>query len=119
MIQDDLGFNDLEFAWITVRDIDSEKQARVHDLYLRNGTLSVNDVLDDLGRDGIGADGDKHYIYTGTGAIPIDMVEEQAQASIDSQNTPPGGRPTPGGTVSRPKATSSSPSPQRKNAQTQ
>jgi hypothetical protein len=119
VIQDDLGFADLEFAWVSIRDLDIEKQGRVHDIYLRNGTLSINNVLDDLGRDGIGADGDKHFIYTGTGAMPLDMVEEQAKATIAAQKAPPGGRPTPGKTVSRPAATSSSPSPQRPKAQTQ
>jgi hypothetical protein len=118
VIQDDLGFGDLEFEWITVRDIDIEKQARVHDIYLRNGALSVNDVLDDLGRDGIGPEGDAHVIYTGTGAVPLDKVEDVVEAGIKSQ-TAPAGRPTPGKTVSRPKATSSSPSPQRAKPQTQ
>ena len=119
IIQDDLGFPDLEFCWLTARDSDPEKAARVHDIYLRNGTLNINTVRDDLGKPSIGADGEKYYIYTGTGAMPLDRVEDQADASITAQKTPPGARATPGKTVSRPNADSSNPSPQRPKAQTQ
>lgn len=117
IIQDELGFTDLEFVWLTERDIDTEKAARVHDLYLRNGTLTVNQVLDDLGRPGIGPVGDVHYVYVGTGAMPLDRLEDAADAQIEAQETPPGARGTPGKTKSRPAATSSSPSPQRKTPQ--
>ncbi|HYA07497.1 MAG TPA: phage portal protein [Xanthobacteraceae bacterium] len=119
IIQDDLGFSDLEFVWMSIRDIDIEKQARVHDLYLRNGTYSINDVRDDLGMEQIGPEGDGHYVYVGTGAMPVDRLEDQADAQIEAQKTPPGARPTPGKTVSRPAATSSSPSPKRAKEQTQ
>lgn len=120
VIQDELGFTDLEFSWLTERDIDGEKQARIHDFYLRNGTLSVNDVLHDLGKPSIGSDGDGHFIYTGTGAMPLERIDDAADAQIEAAKAPmtqPGGRPTPGGTKSKPAATSSSPSPQRKTPQ--
>lgn len=119
IIQGDLGNSDLEFAWDTDAELDREKLSRVHDIYLRNGTYSVNMVLDELGQERIGPEGDKHFIYTGTGAQPLDMVEDAAEAAIKAQAQPvAGGRPTPGKTDSRPKATSSSPSPERKTAQT-
>lgn len=119
VIQDDMGFPELEFTWITVRDIDIEKQGRVHDQYLRNGTRSINEIRDDLGLKSIGPDGDKHFIYTGTGAMPIDRVEDSADAQIKAATQPPAGRALSSKTVSRPKATSSSPSPERKAPQTQ
>jgi hypothetical protein len=118
VICDDLGFNDLEFAWITERDLDQEKQARIHDLYLKNGTVTINMVLDDIGKPGMGPAGDKHFVYTGTGALPVDKLEDQADAQIESLTAPPG-RPTSTATASKPSATSSSPSPQRKTPQTQ
>lgn len=119
VIQDDLGFSDLEFVWLEIRDIDIEKQARVHDIYLKNGALTINNVRDDLGKPSMGEAGDKHYVYTGTGAVPVDKLEDQADAGIEAQKTPPAGRAVATGTNSRPKATSSSPSPQRPKAQTQ
>lgn len=118
VICDDLGFNDLEFAWITERDLDQEKQARINDILLKNGTKTINEVRDDMGLPSMGAPGDKHFVYTGTGALPVDKLEEQADASIKSM-TQPAGRPTSTATASKPSATSSSPSPQRKTPQTQ
>lgn len=120
IIQDDLGFPDLEFVWNTDAELDREKLGRVHDINLKNGTMTINEVRDEIGLERIGAEGDRHYIYTGTGAQPLDMVEEAARAAIDANKQPiAGGRPTPGKTKSKPAATSSSPSPERKTPQTQ
>jgi len=119
IIQDDLGFSDLEFVWDTDSELDREKLARVHDLYLKNGTMTVNEVRDEVGQESIGPEGDQHLIYTGVGAVPLDTVEEAAEASIEAATAPPAGRPTPGKTKSKPAATSSSPSPERPKAQTQ
>lgn len=51
IIQDDLGFHDLEFAWDTIVDLDPEKQARIHAIYRTAGVLTVDEIRDDLGRD--------------------------------------------------------------------
>lgn len=131
VIREDLGMNDLEFAWITERDLDQEKQARIADILLRNGAKTINEVRDDLGLPTMGPSGDKHYVYVGNGAIPVDTLEEQADASIDqmeasaeaSRQPKPaaggqGAKPTTGKSQ-KPAATSSSPSPQRKTPQTQ
>ena len=122
IIQDDLGLSELEFSWVTVRDIDIEKQSRVHDVQLRNGTKSINEVRDELGMKDMGPEGDKHYVYVGNACIPVDKLEEQAEATIDSINQPPAGpqgaKPKTGNSQ-KPKASSSSPSPQRKTPQTQ
>lgn len=120
IIQDDLGYSDLEFAWITERDLDKEKQARINETYVRNGIKTINEVRGDLGLPDIGPAGDKLYVILGTGAIPVEKLEEQAQALIDAQKEPAGARSTTGKSgESKPKATSSSPSPQRKTPQTQ
>ena len=118
VIQDDLGFNDLEFIWDIGDELDREKLARVHDLYLKNGIMTINEARDEIGMETIGATGDQHLIYTGVGAIPIDLVEKQAKAAIKSQSALPGARSTPGKTKSKPAATSSSPSPARAKDQT-
>jgi HK97 family phage portal protein len=84
IIQDDLGFHDLEFAWDTIIDLDPKKQADIHDVYLKNGTLSINQVLDDLGRDPVNG-GDVPMIYTSTGAVPIDMIRDNAETAAALQ----------------------------------
>jgi len=124
IIQDDIGFPELEFSWVTVRDIDIEKQSRVHDVQLRNGTKSINEIRDELGMKELGPEGDIHYVYTATGAMPVDKLEDQAEAQIDSLEQPPAGatsstKPKSSKDRARPKATSSSPSPQRNKPQTQ
>jgi HK97 family phage portal protein len=82
IIQDDLGFADLEFSWDTLIDLDPKKQADIHDIYLKNGALKVDEVRDDLGLDSVPG-GNKNYVYTTTGPVPLEMAEDNAQADAD------------------------------------
>jgi HK97 family phage portal protein len=84
VIQDDLGFFDLEFAWDTITDLDPKKQAEVHDIYLKNGTLSHNEVRDELGHDGVKG-GEEPMIITANGAVPISMIRDNAETAAALQ----------------------------------
>ena len=44
VIQDDFGFNDLEFAWNDAPTVDALQQAQIDDLALRNGSATVDEV---------------------------------------------------------------------------
>jgi hypothetical protein len=85
VIQDDCGNDDLEWTWDIPKEVDPVVQAKVHDMYLRNGTLSINRVRDDLGEESIPG-GEEPMIYTATGALPISIVLERA---AEPQVTPP------------------------------
>lgn len=73
VIQDDMGFPDLEFAWIEPQDIDPEKQAKIDDIRLRNASATLDEVRDRNGDspypDGLG---EKPMIYTRMGVIPLE-----------------------------------------------
>jgi hypothetical protein len=90
IVQDDLGFPDLEFAWNITPDVDPKVQAEIHDLYLRNGTIVQDEVRDKLGLDPYpGPLGSIPLIYTGTGAVPLaDMLlsrEERAPSQTPKE----------------------------------
>lgn len=84
VIQDDLGFTDLEFAWDTINDLDPLKQAQVDDIMVKNGTKAINEVRDAHGLDPT-TGGDKPMIYTQSGAIPVEMLEKNAQTAAALQ----------------------------------
>ena len=44
MIQDDLGAPGLEFCWNDTPTVDPMVQARIDDLAIRNGSMSINEV---------------------------------------------------------------------------
>jgi hypothetical protein len=75
VIQDDLGFADLEFDWDVPRDIDPKVQAEIEDRALRNGSRTIDEVRDARGEDplpeGLGA---KPLIYTAKGAMLLEHV---------------------------------------------
>lgn len=78
VIQDDFGFNDLEFSWNLAPDLDPAKLATINDISLKNGTMCINEVRESQGREPIPG-GDKHYIYTGNGAIPVERLDDMAE----------------------------------------
>lgn len=65
------GYDDLEFQWQDEEPTDPLEVAQMNDLYIKNGTKSVDEVRQDLGLDGIGM---KNAIYTGQGPILIEDV---------------------------------------------
>ncbi|OCJ12478.1 hypothetical protein A6U86_05505 [Rhizobium sp. AC27/96] len=51
VIQDLLGYADLEFTWEVERDVDPETQSKIDDMDLRNGSRTLNQVRADRGQD--------------------------------------------------------------------
>jgi HK97 family phage portal protein len=84
VIQDDLGFRDLEFAWDTGVDLDPLKQAQIEDIELKSGKISINEARDDSGRDPI-AGGEEPMVYLATGPVPISMIKANAETSAKLQ----------------------------------
>jgi HK97 family phage portal protein len=75
VIQDRMGQADLEFAWIDARSVDPAEQAKLLDLYVRDGIYTVNEARDILGLDPV-AGGDQAMIYGASGATPLPMSRE-------------------------------------------
>lgn len=94
VVQDDLGFDDLEFDWVVSRDIDPKVQAEIDDLALRNGSTTLDEVRDNRGQqpypDGIGS---KPLIYTKDGVVRLEASLTAAEAEPDEQVQPRATKP--------------------------
>lgn len=75
IIQDILGFDDVEFVFLPRPEVDMLKQAQIHQIQVREGMRSINEIREELGQEPID-DGDIPLIYTGAGAIPLSLVVE-------------------------------------------
>lgn len=51
IIAEDFKSPDLKFAWTTEEEVDPEKQSKIHELYLKGGVISRNEVRKALGKD--------------------------------------------------------------------
>jgi HK97 family phage portal protein len=70
VIQDRMGHADLEFAWVDLRPADPSEQARMLDIYLRDGVYTINEARDMLGFDPVPG-GETPRIYGRGGAVPL------------------------------------------------
>ncbi len=66
VIQDRMGHADLEFAWVDLRPADPAEQAKMLDLYVRDGIYTVNEARGILGFDPV-AGGDQAMVYGSDG----------------------------------------------------
>ncbi len=80
VIQDRMGHSDLEFAWVDLRPADPAEQAKLLDLYVRDGIYTVNEARDILGLDPI-AGGDRAMVYGNNGAVPLAPAGPQLPAA--------------------------------------
>jgi hypothetical protein len=63
------GHSDIEFVWEQERTQNALDQARIDDIYVRSGVLSIDEVREDLGRHAIGV---KNGIVTATGMVGVE-----------------------------------------------
>jgi hypothetical protein len=74
VLQDRIGYPDLEFAWIDPRPVQPLEQAKVLDAYVRGGIFTVNEARDILGFAPI-AGGEQARIYGRIGSVPLDALQ--------------------------------------------
>lgn len=60
--QKNFGFRDIYLSWEGLDDIDKERQAKIHELYLKHGVFTINMVLNELGYDPVPW-GDVPYMF--------------------------------------------------------
>lgn len=70
VIQDDMGFPELEFVWDTARDIDPVNQSTINDRALRNGSRTLNEIREADGLKPVKG-GDEPLIYTASGVATL------------------------------------------------
>ncbi|MBV8060593.1 MAG: phage portal protein [Alphaproteobacteria bacterium] len=78
------GYQDLEFAWEDLADVDPATQNKIDDVNLKNGSRTINEVRADRGDPPIEG-GDIAMCMTGTGYVPINAAVIAAQED-DSVN---------------------------------
>jgi hypothetical protein len=89
VIQDRMGHADLEFAWVDLRPADPAEQAKLLDLYVRDGIYTVNEARDILGLDPVRG-GDQAMVYGTTGAVPLAAVPQPPAAARPGKAAHPG-----------------------------
>lgn len=80
VIQDRMGHADLEFAWVDLRPADPAEQAKMLDIYVRDGIYTVNEARDILGFDPI-AGGEMARVYGRGGAAPLAAPRHRASVA--------------------------------------
>lgn len=76
------GVDDIEFAWDMEEEQDANTQSQIDDRYIKNGTLSNDDVRNRMGLEATGA---PNMYWTPKGPIPVYMF-----VGGTAQNPPPG-----------------------------
>lgn len=87
ILQDELGYRDLEFAWNNQKEVDAKTQSEINNTYLRAAVITINEIRDTMGLDPV-IDGDVPLIYTAGGAMTLDMV---LNPPLETTTTSPGG----------------------------
>jgi hypothetical protein len=62
------GYRDIEFVWDQDRTINSLDQAKIDEIYVRSGVLSIDEVREQLGKHPIGVG---NGVVTATGLVPV------------------------------------------------
>lgn len=85
------NYNDVEFTWKEEIEQDALNQAKLNDIYIKNGTKSVDEVRAELGLDPIGM---PNAIYTAMGATLVkDVLNPPEPVATDSATqTQPNGQ---------------------------
>jgi len=85
VIQEELGFPDLEFSWEAPADIDPKTQSEIDDRDVKNGKKTLNEV-----RDGAGLDpydeplASQPLVYTANGFVPLTAYDDARQDKADA-----------------------------------
>jgi Inorganic Pyrophosphatase len=83
-----LGLPDLEFVFLPTPEPDAEKQAKIHDLYIKNGSRTRNEIRGELGLEPL-AGGDVATVEIGNAVIPLQ--EAAAGNAMPMLGMAPGG----------------------------
>jgi hypothetical protein len=78
------GFNDIEFVWEQDRTLNALEQAKIDDIYVRAGVLSIDEIRQELGKHSLGI---KNAVITSTGICLLqgqDSSNGSASSDISS-----------------------------------
>lgn len=84
----DFGYDDLEFEWVEEDTTDPEVRSQIHDMNLKNGSMTLNEVRQKMGEVPYDSWADVPMILTATGYIPIEQGIENLQESHEASVAP-------------------------------
>jgi hypothetical protein len=91
VIQDEMGYADLEFVWVKEDSTDAKEQSEIDNTALRNGSATIDQIRDARGEDplpdGLGA---KPLIYTASGAVTLESVLNPPEPEPAAEPIAPG-----------------------------
>lgn len=87
LIQDELGYDDLEFVWLPVKDPDQLKQSQVDVNYIKVGAVTINEVRDNLGKPPVEG-GDDILVYTNNGVLTLQDAKAAGKAEAMQSKVP-------------------------------
>ncbi len=90
IIQERFGYEDIEFVFLPKPEPDSEKQSKIHQVQVKEGIRSRNEVRDELGLEPVPG-GDVITIELGNIIVPLESAArgEAAQAATGDSAGPP------------------------------
>jgi len=71
------GCHDIEFVWDQDRTINSLDQAKIDEIYVRSGVLSIDEVREQLGKHPVGVG---NGVVTATGLVPVNHDKQKLTA---------------------------------------
>ena len=109
IIQEKMGYDDIEFIFQPRPEPDQEKAAKIFDIKIKNGEYSINEARDVDGLDPIPG-GDAHLIYIGNAVVPLKQAEAgDAMPVQGGTGTSDSGKPAPSSKPVKPKPASGPP----------
>jgi hypothetical protein len=73
------GFSDIEFVWEQDRTLNALEQAKIDDIYVRAGVLSIDEVRAELGKRPIGA---ANAVIATTGIFPLQIKDSAGNSAF-------------------------------------
>ncbi|HEY2497236.1 MAG TPA: phage portal protein [Candidatus Angelobacter sp.] len=79
------GFTDIEFVWEQDRTLNALEQAKIDDIYVRAGVLSIDEVRESLGKHPIGA---ANAVITTRGIFPLQSKASPQNGGSSAKDQP-------------------------------
>ena len=79
----DFGFTDMEFDWVSLDSTDPDIESKIHDLKLKNGTITINEVREADGKTPFGEWADQPALLTANGFIPLEVSDANKEGAED------------------------------------
>lgn len=96
IIQEQFGMEDIEFVFLPRPETDAEKQAKIHQIQVKEGIKNRDEVRAEMGLEPIPG-GDAYMIELGNIIVPLESAADgdaaQASSGFEGESSPPASKP--------------------------